>query len=547
MIMVISLIFSGCDFNAAQDAIDDFDVIVALEEVNSFVTITFVDTQSQSFLSEEVNMSFRGDNASSVVDMFSDPVAELSVSGGLGSFGIRNSLVPSASSPVTIRVVASASGYDPGSVTVSLESTGQTSARVYMTRTAQVIQGAVSTTDTNGAAGAGGVVTQAVTAQTNTNAQNQVSASVSVPVGTTAQTSTGQSATGTLTTTVNLYTANTASSAQALSGGYSTSVQSTSGTVSQTAITTAGFMNVTVTDAAGNEITQFNPPIQLSMEVAAGTFNRRTGAVVKTGDTFGIYSYDETDGLWVEEGESILTGPDSDGNFEASFDTDHLSEWIVGEAGNTCDSGEFTVNRNGNTGPIFVAVGSFMPEWFPGVFTIPAGENTLTIRNAPNNLGQYFLAFSHPGVPSETINDAVAANGSICGATGSVTFSAPPANIVDVTFTLDLEGDGNAEVSNGTCSSLRVTNVPVFTIFIKEPGQTDADARSIGTDPVFTRDNLNRINGGSLLVSGLEVGRSYVFYTTVNNERQERTITVSGAAMFLDISGDVQDADICSQ
>lgn len=547
--LIGSILFIGCDFNEASDTFDEFDIIVALEEVNSFVAIMIIDAQTQNFISQDVKMIFRGEDAGAVIDMFSDVVADLTVSGGIGSFGIQNSLVPSVSSPANIRIVFTAAGYNPGSVTISMINTGQTTSRVFLTRESQVVQGAVSTTDTGGVAGAGGVVSTAVTAQTADNSQNQVSASVTVPVGTTAQTSTGQPASGTLTTNINLYTAITAATAQALPGGYSATVQTSSGVVQQTAITTAGFMSVSVTDGGGNQITQFNPPIELSMGVAGDTHNRRTGATVQAGDVFGVYSYNDSDGVWVEEGESTLTGPDADGNFKASFLTDHLSDWLVGEADPdaTCDSGVFTVNRNGNTGPINVAVGSYMPRWFPGVFTIPPGENTLTIKNAPNGLGQYFLSFSHAGVPHQNINDAGAANGSICGQGGAVTFDAPPPTLIDVMFTMDLEGDGDPDTTDGTCRALIVTDVPMLTVFVKESGQPDASSRWVGADPVFVLDDLGRIVGGTLVANGLIVGTTYTFYTSVNNERQERDVTVTGPAMILDISDDVTDNEICSE
>ena len=150
-------------------------------------------------------------------------------------------------------------------------------------------------------------------------------------------------------------------------------------------------------------------------------------------------------------------------------------------------------------------------------------------------------------MPVQFINGNAEANGSICGATGAVTLDAPPPDLITVTFTFDFEGDGNPDASNGTCAALRVTNVPAFTIFVKESGQVDADARWVGSDPVFTSDNLQRINGGSLVVSGLEVGKTYVFYSTINNEREERSISITGPSMLFDMSGDVQSADICSQ
>jgi len=99
-----SLSLSGCDFSAAEDALSNFDVIISLEEVNSYVALTVVDGQTGNFVQQQVNLAFFGQDSDAVIDMFSDPVADLSVSGGIGSFGIRNALVPSDSNPIEVRV-----------------------------------------------------------------------------------------------------------------------------------------------------------------------------------------------------------------------------------------------------------------------------------------------------------------------------------------------------------------------------------------------------------------------------------------------------------
>ena len=96
------------------------------------------------------------------------------------------------------------------------------------------------------------------------------------------------------------------------------------------------------------------------------------------------------------------------------------------------------------------------------------------------------------------------------------------------------------------CPALRVNDVPTFTIYYKLPVESDASALPVGSQPDFVLDTLGRITGGSMLVTGLELGQTYRFYTTINNEREERDILISGDQVVFDISQDVLDADICA-
>jgi len=81
-------VVAGCDFNAAKEAFEEFDVIVQLEEINTSASVSVINSQTGSFLNEPVTFRFLGDNGDDVIDMFSDPIEDLEVNGGVGVFGI---------------------------------------------------------------------------------------------------------------------------------------------------------------------------------------------------------------------------------------------------------------------------------------------------------------------------------------------------------------------------------------------------------------------------------------------------------------------------
>ncbi len=169
--------------------------------------------------------------------------------------------------------------------------------------------------------------------------------------------------------------------------------------------------------------------------------------------------------------------------------------------------------------------------WFGASVVIPSGENDLTILDAPSYLTDYEVAFEVNG-QVRTIQQ----NTGICGATGSVAFDSP-INVIDVHFVLDL---------GVACEALKLNNVPAFAIFHKRLGEPDVSALSVTTQPMFHLDELGRITGGEITIQGLELGQTYTFYTTINNERAERDILIEDSDMLFDLSEDVDEADICA-
>ena len=443
------LLVAGCDFQAAEDAFDGFDIIIELEEINTSVSVRFVDSDTDAFLSSEVTARFLGDNGADVIDIYSDPMPETTFNGGIGAFGVKNSLTPSESNPVIVRLVASANGYETSSQTIQIEEVGLTEATLFMSRSNQTVQGGASASGSGQATS--GTVSQPVQATTSGgDATNQATAAVSVPVGTQATTSTGQSASGTLQTNVSFYTAPTTQTAQAFPGGFSGGIQQQSGAVTNQPITTAGFMTVSVTDGSGNEITNFNPAIELSIDVPGTTINPTTGAPVQNGGTITIMSFNETSGVWVNEGNAILDGPNANGNFKATFLTNHLSTWSAGYVDTGCTV-PVTVNRNNNTGSFGIQASARNTSGaliWSGNSTLAAGNSTKNINDFPTSAASISVIVD--GITATATNP--------CSNGVTVSLPAPAPSKIDVRFSLDFGND---------CPALRTTTISNYVVIGK--------------------------------------------------------------------------------
>jgi len=515
--------FAGCDFQAAQDAFDEFNVIVALEDINTTVSVKFIDPVQDSFIESEVLMRFEGNNKSDIIDTFSDPMTEANVTGGIGGFGIKNSVVPSSGSPVTVQIIASAPGYDSGSGTVQISEVGLTEVTINMTRTGQAVQSGA--TAQSAATTSGGTVSQPSTATTDSGSSaNQTTASVTLPAGTSARTSSGQAASGTIQTNVSFFTNADGSGASAFPGGFTPTVQNASGVSSQQSMTTAGFAKVTVRDTNGNNITQFDPPIPLTVTIPPTTINQTAGRPIQNGDQIQVFSFVESGAKWVAEGNATVSGPGPNGNFSVTYMTNHLSNWNFGYASDGCSSGNFSLNRNGNAGAATLRVSSSDGSWVSSDIVVAADKSTFTVQKAPLNLTGYVIQ-------NQAGDQVGTGTGSICGATGSATLPAPASNLIDVTFQLNF---------GATCKRLNVANLgPDVNVYYRKQGEPASAARSFTVTDANLTKLQGTISGGSVVVPGLQSGATYLFNATIDNKAESRTEVVTGSVVTIDVSAEV--------
>jgi len=123
---------AGCDFQAAEDAFDDFDIIIGLDPINTVVSGVIVDAGSGELV--DAQLTFSGPDASIVIDAYSDPMLSLHAESGVLTFGINNSRVPSENSPVQITVSVTAPNYFSTSQDVTISAVGDDFFEIQMAR-----------------------------------------------------------------------------------------------------------------------------------------------------------------------------------------------------------------------------------------------------------------------------------------------------------------------------------------------------------------------------------------------------------------------------
>ncbi len=223
-------------------------------------------------------------------------------------------------------------------------------------------------------AGAGGVLpatTLSTLDKTVTNAEGSAesvgTARITIPAGTVARDATGNMASGALKLTVTKYANSDVDALVAFPGGFTPNVTDSSGTQLPGGATsgsgnfvTGGFAQFNLTDSTGKAIKKFDTPVTLTIDLPKTSKNPSTGATIKAGDKYPVWSFDEVTGKWVFEAEGIVQDktPASASNFEVVFSSTHLSYWNLDYFESENCTGTINIARNptGDTRPLYIDI-----------------------------------------------------------------------------------------------------------------------------------------------------------------------------------------------
>ena len=224
--------------------------------------------------------------------------------------------------------------------------------------------GMVASSTTAAAGGALPAVTLTTTDKTVTNAENKAesvgTATITIPAGTVARDANNVPASGTLSLTVTKYANSDVDALAAFPGGFTPNAQLSNGTTTSGNFVTGGFAQFNITDAAGKAIKKFDTPIQLTIDLPKTSKNPTTGATIKAGDTYPVWSFDEATGKWVFEADGQVREktPVDANNFEVVFNSTHLSYWNLDYFESANCTGTVNIARNpaGDTRPLNVDI-----------------------------------------------------------------------------------------------------------------------------------------------------------------------------------------------
>jgi hypothetical protein len=514
LIVFSCLLLAGCDLSGPQEAIDDFELIIGLEPINTVVSGQIMDAATGELVEDEVVLQFTGEDSDAIIDVYSDPLSKQTVNGGLISFGIDNSVVPSDDNPVRFTVVAEADGYLEASEAIVLRSTEDEQFTLHIVDEDNPPEGSSSTQDTGGKSDSQGTITSGFDVETPEEQQSKGSASITVDDGTVASDASGNPLTGQLTTRLTYFNNSSERSLRSLPGGVDSGPNGNP-------LVTAGFASINISDQNGRSARTFNKPIDIGLRVPADMTNPATGQPVQPGETIDVYSYESEDGEWVAEGEVTLGEEQSDGTFRVSHAADHLSYYSLGFAGiNSCQTGAtINVNRNGNTGPLDVNVSA---QGVSRQYRVRTGESSVTLRDAPDMSVQ--VSISVPGGTSMQTVD-------LCS--GSYTFELPepPNQLLDVTFEL-------VPVCSNSNEGVRVESIPSFVVYYRKSDAQGASWNRGGKVEWTFNEEAKSLERGTLSIDGLEEGQTYIFKTTYEGETKTRQETVTGETIRIEENAD---------
>lgn len=363
------LLTTACDFNAASDAVDDFDLVVELPPLATVVNVQAIDATSQNPVAQEVSVTFEGSDASEVIDIYSDPIDQLTFSDGFASFGIDSTRNPSSDEPTRLRLRVQADGYVPTSVPVRITREGSITSTTRLTpddpeQAPEGTKGRRERTQTDNGATTSNVELQTDQTSDDTNAAQ---ASATIPEGTSLKTSDGRPLQGQVTTDLSVYDNST--EAQNLLPAEALESEDGSRLLVQ------GALRFTVTDEDGQHAGQFDNADETATSITANlpALDAQNGTPVlvfvnpETGETTRVSASPSSASrtstgkshtgshLLIEGGMATArVGRSAEIAFSSSLLTNALMTfgYRPPKSAMCQPTGELVINRNGRTGPI---------------------------------------------------------------------------------------------------------------------------------------------------------------------------------------------------
>lgn len=531
-------LLSGCDFGAAGDAVDDFEVIVGLPALSTVVNLQALDASDGSPISEDVQVTFDGPDASSIVDVYSDPLSELIVQNGFANFALDSTRNPTSDNPARLTLRAQAPGYNATSVSVQLTQEGSVSRVIRLTpenpeQSSAGTAGSRTTVSTD----QNGNTTSSVSAETGMTSDGPDAAqgSASIPSGTRLQTASGEALQGQVTTDLSVF--DNSSEAQELMPAEAKMTENGRRQV-------RGAVRFQATDQDGRIASQFGtesgdttavnadlPSLSSNSGTPTVTFVNPATGDSRTVDLTGSSSsrlrranaiqQDRTTFRFVGN-EVIVNSPSGTTQVDLSEFEGKFFAAVGIDPSNSCSpQGTLTVeNPNGQTGSIAVRVSGdgFAVDQSVG---IPSSQSSFQVSASSlfegeiPDLGPVTLTVRTPD------EQEVSTSIDLCSGSGTVTLPAPSGNRIDATL----------RVVPDCPSGERIPVSPPFdgySVSYRPVGSSGAYETVPKEDITIntTDDDFETFKSAIVPVSGVLPGTDYDVVGTFGSETSSQVVTM---------------------
>lgn len=330
--------------------LENLQLIIDYNIIKTTADIHVYDISTGQLLSGTVSndafVMISGRDEAAVVDPMGVkiPNNRLKLVKGLTTLGLIPSAVysPSATNMVSFNLVVSAPGYLTTTQQVNISSVGKNFVRVNMVPLSSPPSGVTVGQQSGITSVQNGTVTQPAQLVLPDD-----KASISIPTGIIMKDNQGNPLSGDINVTVVHFDNTDPAAMQSFPGGLTPTVERSGGNTESGMFYSAGFVAIEITDGQGRRASNFeNGTIQLVSQVSPETYNPITQTNIAAGDQVPLWSLNENNGVWKEEG--VATAQMVDGSLQFDVQLSHLSyynfDWFVGTM---CNQGRpflFTTN-----------------------------------------------------------------------------------------------------------------------------------------------------------------------------------------------------------
>lgn len=477
-LMALAALPVGCGLDRAVNAVESFDPVISADSFGVVLAGVVLDARTGAPPESNVRISFSGEGAPLVRDVFGHDISEIESVSGHASFALASNVKPSEVRPFEIRIRGEAAGYRTNMLRVALRAPGLHEFRLVLDRD-----------DAPLAPHLRAEATAALTGQT-LGAPLIVEAGSSLPLKAVAPAglrvasgSEAPAAGGSLTVSLESAIASPELFAT-FPGGMDAGVALESGPVIPASLTSGGVVRVALREGNGETALTVvgQDSVLVTMGLSRFLFNPNTSAAIRDGDQIRVQEWSEATGLWTnrhelriadQEGVPTVTFPvGASGVFSAGYWNAHCQEARLELAGNTL-GGTVVAHRGDEDAASGVRVWRFGPR---------ADQVTLP---EPPGLWAGVLVLHHGNevvrIPYETL----------CGFTQTVRLTTALDGVQPAPETL---------LSPAPCTALRVNRLATLAVLGRKHGvglnpatASLLESPYVAGRPEVIRDGLGRI------------------------------------------------------
>lgn len=317
-LVVMLGLFTGCGTVQPEEEVQKPDKLAHQETA---VSVMLVDPSTGDVITgEEIQISIAGEDAENVVDGTGNPITSTTTEEGTVTLYVRNA-------PADFRVLASADGYFSSGQVLSIEP-GAHAVNIYLVKRSDPPEG-IQTSQEQLEAGNSGEISDPVTIETDQMDDTDTKVTVDIADNTGFKDEDDNFVTGTITSDLAHFSSTAEKALLSFPGGFTAEI-GTGDNIEKGIIVTSGFFALTMENQNGEKVRSFTDPLSVTIDIPGSEINAETGEPVAEGDQIRIFSYDEETGKWQFEDPAELSGPDANGNLQATFRVDHPAYWSAG-------------------------------------------------------------------------------------------------------------------------------------------------------------------------------------------------------------------------